>query len=73
MKRTLTAIIYREDDGFVSRCPELGVTSQGDTVVEAKTMLIEAVELHLECTPLDEIEELLSDEFFVTNFEIAVG
>lgn len=73
MQRQLTAIIYREDDGFVSRCPELGVTSQGETVHEAKAMLIEAVELHLECTPADEIDELLSDEIFVTNFEVAVG
>lgn len=73
MRRQLTAIIYREDDGFVSRCPELGVTSQGDTVLEAKAMLIEAVQLHLECTPVEEVEELLSDEVFVTNFEVAVG
>ena len=73
MRRSLTALIYREGDGFVSRCPELHVVSQGDTILEAKAMLIEAVQLHLECTPLEEVEDLLSDEVFVTNFEVAIG
>ena len=73
MRRQVTAVIYREDDGFVSRCPELGVTSQGDSIAEAKSNLEEALALHLECTPQDEIAERLSDEFFVTSIEVAIG
>ena len=40
-----TAMIYREDGGYVSICPELDVASQGDTVEEASANLREAVEL----------------------------
>jgi len=31
-----TALIEREDDGFVSLCPELDIASQGNTVEEAR-------------------------------------
>jgi predicted RNase H-like HicB family nuclease len=46
--RQFTAIIQREDDGFVALCPEVDVASQGDTVEEARSNLQEAVELLLE-------------------------
>lgn len=29
----LTAVIEREDDGYVATCPELDIVSQGDTTV----------------------------------------
>lgn len=45
MVRRLTAIIEREDDGFVALCPELDVASQGRTVDEARKNLQEALEL----------------------------
>lgn len=32
MRRTLTATIWREGDGYVSLCPELDIASQGETV-----------------------------------------
>jgi predicted RNase H-like HicB family nuclease len=32
MHRQLTAIIEREDDGYVALCPELDIASQGNTV-----------------------------------------
>jgi predicted RNase H-like HicB family nuclease len=38
--------------GYVARCLELGVTSEGETVEEAVAMLREAVELYLEDEPL---------------------
>ena len=43
--RQLTAIIEREDDGFVALCPELDNASQGDTVEDARSNLAEAIEL----------------------------
>lgn len=46
--RSFTAIIERENDGFVALCPELDVASQGNTVEEAKSNLQEAIELFLE-------------------------
>ena len=51
MKRRLTAIIEREDDGFVSLCPELDIASQGDTVESARENLCAAIELFFECAP----------------------
>ncbi len=44
----LTAVIWEEQDGFVSLCPELGVVSCGSTATEAQAMLMEAVALYLE-------------------------
>ena len=30
-----TSVIWKEKEGYVSKCPELGVASAGDTVEEA--------------------------------------
>jgi predicted RNase H-like HicB family nuclease len=62
MIRTLTAVLIREDDGFVALCPEVDVASQGSTVEEAKLNLREAVELFFECASKSEIENRLSSE-----------
>ena len=42
----LTAEIKKGEKYFVARCPELGVTTQGKTIEEAKENLKEAVELY---------------------------
>ena len=57
MPQQLTAIIQREDDGYVSLCPELGVASQGDSVSEARANLREAVEGFLEAASEEEIAQ----------------
>jgi predicted RNase H-like HicB family nuclease len=61
MKRThqLTALIEREGDGYVALCPELDVASQGATVEEARTNLVEAVELFFETADPAEVAERL--------------
>jgi predicted RNase H-like HicB family nuclease len=71
--RHLTAIIEREDGGFVAHCPELDIASQGSNVEEAKANLVEAVELFFEAADPSEIERRLRDEVFVTRLEVAVG
>lgn len=43
-----TAIIESEGDEYVALCPELDIASQGNTVEQAKTNLIEALELFFE-------------------------
>ena len=45
---SLTSVIWQEEDIYVSKCPELGVASCGDTLEEAQENLKEAVELYLE-------------------------
>ena len=48
MSRQLTAIIEREEDGYVALCPELDIASQGASVGEARDNLKEALELFFE-------------------------
>ena len=44
----LTAVIEREDDGYVALCPEVDVASEGASIDEARANLREAVELFFE-------------------------
>ena len=71
--RQLTAIIEREDDGFVALCPELDIASQGDTVEDARSNLAEAIELFFEVADPSEIEQRMHNDVFVTSIEVAVG
>jgi len=66
MKQTyqFTAFIEREKEGYVSLCPELDIASQGDTVEEARTNLIEAIELFFEVADPSEIANRLKSEVF---------
>ena len=75
MRKThqLTAIIEREDDGYVALCPELDIASQGATVEEARSNLAEALELFFETADPSEIEQRLRTEVFVTHLEVAIG
>ena len=49
--RTLSAVIVKEEDMYVARCPEAGTVSQGRSVKEALKNLKEATELYLEEKP----------------------
>lgn len=70
--RELTAIIERDGNGYTSLCPELDVASQGDTVEEARTNLIEALELFFETASPAELEGRLHDEVLVTRVKVTV-
>ncbi len=50
---TLTLEIEREDDKYVSLCPELDVSSYGDSVEDALAHLIDAVRLYLDTIVAD--------------------
>ena len=69
----LTAVIEREDDGFVALCPELDIVSEGSSVEEARTNLIEALTLFFETADPSEIERRFRSEVFVTQVEVPVG
>ncbi len=71
--RQLTAIIEREGSLYVSHCPELDIASQGDTVEEARTNLIEALELFFEAADDDEVTRRLKSEVYVTHVDVAGG
>ena len=72
-RQQFTAIIEREDDGYVAVCPELDVASQGETVEEARDNLVEAIALLLETADLSEIESRLSSDVFIAQVEVLVG
>ncbi|MBF0289810.1 MAG: type II toxin-antitoxin system HicB family antitoxin [SAR324 cluster bacterium] len=72
-QKQFTAIIEREGSGYVSFCPELDIASQGNSIEEARTNLVEAIELFFECASTSEIEERLHDEVFITRLEVAIG
>lgn len=65
---TLTASLTPEEGGYVARCMELAVTTEGDTVEEALAMLREAVELYLEDEP---VPDRLAHPV-VTSFDVTV-
>jgi len=72
-KRNFTAIIEKEDNMYVSLCPELEIASQGKSIEEARENLKEAIELFLESASPSEIQVRLHSEFFVTQLEVNVG
>jgi predicted RNase H-like HicB family nuclease len=69
----MTAILSREDDGFVALCPDLDIASQGSTIEEARANLVEALTLFLETASSTEIAQRLHSEVFVTQVEVPVG
>ena len=72
-RRNFTALIEREGDGFSALCPELDIASQGDTVENARENLKEAVELFFEHASVEEIEDRLHGDLFITRLEVSVG
>jgi len=68
MNYKFSATIHREEDWYVSWCPELDVASQGKTVEEALANLREAVELYLEDEDVSIPEETY---FLTTTFEVS--
>ena len=71
----LTAIIWKEPEGYVSKCPELGVASAGDSPSEALVNLKEATELYLENAKqlglLDDLTDTLTvEERFTSVLEV---
>jgi len=72
-----TGVVWKESDGYVSKCPELGVASCGDTFEQAVFNLKEAVDLYLENAEelglMEDIEEsLTSKEKYTAHLEVTV-
>lgn len=64
----LTAIIHKEEDMYIAKCPEIGTTSQGVTIEGALANLKEATQLYLEEFPFSNEES-----HFLTTFEVSEG
>jgi len=70
-QRVIIRIVYRseifqEDDMWVGFCPDLDVSSFGDTPKEAQDSLKEAVEAFLEgCREIGSVDEVLTESGYV--------
>lgn len=54
--------IYQNDGVFIAKCTNLGVITQGQTRVEAKENMLEAISLFIEtCIEMDTIEAVLKE------------
>src|SRR5258708_22703868 len=66
MNYRFSALITKEDDWYVARCPELSVTSQGKDVESARANLAEAIELYLETSGVPEEPSTEPPSFWTT-------
>jgi predicted RNase H-like HicB family nuclease len=71
----LTATIWKEPEGYVAKCSELGVASAGNSPSEALTNLKEATELYLKNAKalgmIDDLTDALTgEERFTSVLEI---
>jgi predicted RNase H-like HicB family nuclease len=70
MNYRFSALITKEGELYVARCPELSVTSQGADVESARANLREAIELYLETWGGPDLD-VISQQPFWTFVEIA--
>jgi predicted RNase H-like HicB family nuclease len=61
----LTAVIERDEDWFIATCPEVDVVSQGRDIEEARSNLLEAVELFFETASPSEIKRRQKKETYI--------
>ena len=57
-KKVFLVSIIQEGKFFVARCPELGVTSQGESLVEAQKNLKEAIELYIDSFCIENLQKV---------------
>lgn len=69
----MTAVLSREDDGYVAFCPDLDIASQGATDEEARANLVEALTLFFETASSSEVARRLHSEVFFTQVEVPIG
>ena len=65
-KKVFLVSITQEGKFFVARCPELGVTSQGESLVEAQKNLKEAIELYIESFGLEDLPGVSVNPYWTT-------
>jgi predicted RNase H-like HicB family nuclease len=71
----LAATIWKESEGYVARCSELGVASAGDSLSKVLVNLKEATELYVENAKalgmIDDLEDvLIGEERFTSVLEV---
>ena len=70
MTYRFSALITKEDEWYVARCPELGITTQGKDVESAHSDLSQAIELYMETWGVSDLPSLSSPTLW-TFIEVA--
>ncbi len=70
----INVVIEKDEYGYYAYCPQLeGCQTQGDSIEEIKTNMIEAIELYLSTLSDDEKRERLSQEIITMTMEVKVA
>jgi predicted RNase H-like HicB family nuclease len=70
MKLRLTEEIWKEGNMYVSYCPELDISSCGDTIEKAKSNLTETIQINVEETKKNgTFDKFLKEYGFTQSFE----
>ena len=64
--RTFLISIQKEEKFYVARCPELGVTSQGESLEDAQANVKEAIELYIESFGTENLPNETSRPYWTT-------
>ncbi len=73
MIKQLTAIIEREEGGYVSLCLEFDIASQGDTIEEARLNLQKALELFFETASPKRFRRVCTKKFTLPEWRLRLG
>ena len=68
---SFSAVIHKEEDMFVAKCPEVGTVSQGKSIEDALKNIKEATELYLEEFPFKENGKPIMTVFEVSEHDEA--
>lgn len=70
IKMNFDMIVFKEGDTFVADCPELDLSSCGNSVLNAKEMLRTAIRLFLEeSEKMGTLDEILSEVNYTVNHD----
>ena len=70
LRITFEVKVFKDEDVYVALCPELNVSSFGDTIGGAEQSLREALEAFLEeCEAMGTLEDVLEDAGFVKEID----
>ena len=70
----ITAIIEKDEFGYYAYCPQLqGCQTQGDSLAEIQSNILEAIELYLSTLSEEEKKLLLQKEVSMINLGVKVA
>ena len=71
MELTISVQMWKKDNWYIAKCPELDFVSEGGDPAEARRNLLEVVEIQLEeMTELGTLDEYLSECGYVPHIEM---